>query len=86
MITLQPGTSARSVSAASRPVIPGISISSSATSGPVLRTASSTSSPRETWETTEMSCSSSSSVASAPRTIAWSSAINTRISGIRDRH
>ena len=43
------------------------------------RAAPSTASPRSTWATTSMSVSSASRLASAPRTIAWSSAISTRI-------
>lgn len=54
---------------ASIPVIPGISMSGSATSGLCARAAATTSSPRATWATTSMSSSSPSSVASASRTI-----------------
>ncbi|QEC50790.1 ABC transporter permease [Baekduia soli] len=47
--------------------------------GAASRAAGSTSSPRATWATTSRSPSSASSEASAPRTIAWSSATSTRI-------
>jgi hypothetical protein len=77
--TRQLRSATRNSSAASSPVRPGISMSSRATSGLAASATGTTSSPRATWATTEMSFSSSSSVARAPRTMAWSSAIMTRI-------
>ena len=65
--------------AAAIPSSPGISMSISATSGRVARAAATRRSPRSTSATTSMSSSSPSRLASAPRTIAWSSAIRTRI-------
>ncbi len=59
--------------------MPGISMSSRATSGLVRLAAPTTSSPRPTWATTSMSSSKESSAASASRIIAWSSAIKTRM-------
>ena len=56
--------------AASSPVMPGISMSRSATSGRAAGAALTTSSPRPTWATISMSSSSSSSDPSASRTIA----------------
>ena len=54
-----------SSAAAVRPSMPGISMSSTATSGWVASAALSTSSPRPTWATTSMSPSNESSAASA---------------------
>ena len=59
--------------------MPGMSMSSTATSGRVRRAAPTTSSPRSTSATTVMSLSSPISASSAPRIIAWSSASSTRI-------
>ena len=54
-------------------------MSSSAISGPHESAVESTSSPRATWAMTSISGSRLSRLASAPRTIAWSSAIKTLI-------
>ena len=75
------GYAACSARAADTPSSPGISTSSSATSGLVRSAAATTSSPRPTSATTSKSGSRSSSAASAPRTRAWSSASSSRIVG-----
>src|SRR5580704_6353352 len=67
-----------SSAAADRPSMPGISMSSRATSGWVSWAALRTSSPRPTWATTSMSPSNDSSAASASLIIAWSSASSSR--------
>src|SRR5579863_1123487 len=67
-----------SSAAAARPSRPGISMSSTATSGFVSCAALSTSSPRPTWATTSNSPSKVSSAASASRIITWSSASSSR--------
>ena len=79
MITRQPGSSCVQRGGGGQPVQPGISMSSSATSGWPRSAAATTSSPRPTWATTSKSSSSSSSAASAERTSAWSSASSSRI-------
>jgi hypothetical protein len=67
-----------SSAAAVRPSMPGISMSSTATSGLVASAAFSTSSPRPTCATTSMSPSNESSAASASLIITWSSARSSR--------
>src|ERR1700693_3204936 len=79
MSTRHVGSCARSSAAAVMPSWPGISMSSSATSGLDRIASWTTRSPRSTWATTSMSASVESSAARAPRIIAWSSAIRTRI-------
>src|SRR5271165_5718326 len=74
------GTPRRFNSAAtSRPVSVGISMSVMKTSGRACCTVRRASSPLRARAMTSMSSSISSNAASAPRTMAWSSAITTRI-------
>jgi hypothetical protein len=68
-----------SSAAISRPVMFGISMSVSTTSGSVFAASASASRPSRARATTSMSDSISSSAASAPSTMPWSSAINTRM-------
>lgn len=77
--TFVEGSLSSSPAVAVRPSVPGMSTSMRTTSGRCSRAAGSTSSPLPTWETTSISPSRDSRVASAPRTIAWSSASITRI-------
>ena len=73
-----PGRIFFSSAAAASPSRPGISMSSTATSGLVSWAALTTSSPRPTWATTSMSPSNDSSAASASLIMTWSSASSSR--------
>ena len=78
-MTIFPGNAdALSFLATSMPPGPGISMSSTATSGWCLRAMASASSPLAACATTSMSGSSSSSATRACRTMVWSSAIMMR--------
>src|SRR5580692_11630115 len=78
MTILIPGWTFFSSAAAASPSRPGISMSSTATSGWVSCAALTTSSPRPTWATTSMSPSKDSRAASASLIMTWSSASSSR--------
>ena len=79
MRTLVAGSRSRSLAVALSPSVPGMSTSMRTTSGRCSSATGRTSSPFPTWATTSISVSRASSAASAPRTMAWSSASITRI-------